>query len=90
VDLVGLSELSLLLKVSTLCLVNLLLHSQNNNLSLVITPNPEMKVVMAVYKKMLLTTLKHTVSSLKVITNTPLVVVEELSVNHLVSKPMVK
>lgn len=83
-DLAGLSEQSLLLKVNTLCLVNLLLHSLNNNLSLVITLNLEMKVVMVACKKMLLTTLKHTVSSLKVIIHTPLEKVEELLVNPLV------
>lgn len=90
-DLVGLSEQSLLSKVNTLCLVNLLHHSLSNNLSHVITnQNLETQVVMVGCKKMLLTTLKHTVSSLIVIILTHLAAVKELLANLLVIKPMVK
>jgi len=84
VDLVGLLEQLLLSKVNTQCLLNLLLHSLSNSLCLVITPNLEMKVVKVAHKKMLLTTLNHTVLSLKVIILTPLDVVIELIVNPLV------
>lgn len=55
-DLVGLLEQSLLSKVNTLCLVNLLQHSQSNNLFHVITQNLETLAVMVDFKKMLLTT----------------------------------